>query len=197
MFAKSEIEKLEIRYRTTYGLEDNPEDVGRLIADAVYAAEQYPELEKPLRFWMDEKPVFGDVVMEKHASLMETAELLCEEEPDIPLACRLMYLHCSGKCPGIITAAGELCLADRRIFEDDEKICTAFKTEDGWVFLGESASVKDTDGDSPEYTGCELWQMMERAPKLLPLILYPFFAEGTVIYRDNGVYTVQCPADED
>ena len=195
MFDKSEIAKLENRYRQTYGLEENPEDVKYIIEDAVHAAAQYPELEKPLRLWMEGKPVFGDVVLEKHASLMETAELLCEDDPDIPLACRLMYLHCSGTCPGILAVAGELCLADRKIFDNDEKIYTAFKTEDGWGFLGESTSL--TEEDSPEYTGCELWQMMERAPKLLPLIAYPFFAEGTVIYREGDVYTVQCPADED
>lgn len=194
MLKKSEIAELERRYAEVYAPDISAEDVHQIVADAVAATELFPALEKPLLLWMNGSPIFGDVLPTEHVSLMDIAERLCETEPDVVLACRLIYLHCSGICPGIVSTAGEYCFADRRIFDNDEPICTAFKTEDGWAFLGRSAA---DSTENTAYVGCELWQVIERVPKLLPLIAYPFFATGTVVCKEDGAYVVRCPADED
>lgn len=180
---------LNEKYRRVYP--DIPAALARETAEkAVEAANRFPELSPALEAW-EKGGMVRDVVVPTDCSLLETAKALCPGKPDVPLACVLLALHKSKEAPGIPSAAGIFCRVDKRVFENNEEIISAFKADGEWVFLGKTAA--EDENAKVEYEKAELWRAVKRVPGMLPLLLFPLFGEGTVIAREGGYCSVHCP----
>ena len=171
-------------YCSIYG--KSREDAEFIIDRALEAARADIGLRRVLFAWLFGQN-YEDVETDGY-SLHEAACALCEEDPDVPAACYLTYLHRQYGMLGILSTAGSVCEVAEDVLYRREMPYAFRKTGgDSWLLTGLS-----DDGRPSRTITVDLWCMAEEYPMMLRCCLSAarensvwLFENGRMIRRDG------------
>lgn len=166
--------------------EKNREDAEFIIDRTLEAARADAELRRILFAWLFGQD-FDDAEADGY-SLYDAACAICGENPDVPTACWLMYLHRQYGMLGILATAGGVCEVSEDILYRREPPFVFRNTgENSWQLTG----LLD-NGVSDRRVMVDLWCMMEEYPMLLRCCLSAapdnslWIAENGKMIRKDG-----------
>ena len=137
-----------------------------------------------LNEWLNDIPNYSDIEINGF-SLVEIAENLDEENPNIPIAILLCYLaeNNSPEYQCILPIASKICLADYKLIEQGKVCQTAiFKDGDWYLFSDETSS-----DDLREYQN---WQVLVLNPLLAPQLVYEHKNNTAICLQEDGSYLI-------
>lgn len=126
-------------------------------------------------------------------SLVEVAEELDSEIPNIPVAAFLMSLYeeFPVTLSEVLSVCGEICWCDESIITSESPECVfAYldKEYEQWFFLGGNSN--------EENLKChQLWQVLLQIPDLAPIIVLDHLAGTTLELMDDGKYLITSPEE--
>ena len=156
------------------------EDLAEDIMEAI-KEEKYNKL---IKEWLNNNKEYTDIEINGF-SLVEIAEKLDEETPNIPIAILLCHLaeSDSPEYQCILPIASEKCFADYKLIEEGKVCQTAILKDSEWYLFSDETSSEDIR----EY---QKWQVLVLNPLLAPQLVYEHKNNTAICLQEDGSYLI-------
>lgn len=150
-------DRTELIHHYCYLYGRSPDEAAQIIDRALEAASHEKDLRRPLLGWLMDHN-WQDVDIDG-VSLSDTAQLLCRDYADVPVACYLAYLHRCHGMAGILTLAAHECeVEDAIVYHGAPPRRIRRKDGQHWQLFADGRG---------QMINFELWRVIEQYPQLL------------------------------